>query len=169
MRTQFGALRAGLVVATTLSISAFVTEAHAYTAEEQQACMGDAFRLSQVVDNLVSNALKYSPEEAEVMVTLDEPQVRHDGETHRTARLRVADKGVGIPSEDIPHIFERFYRAAGVDVQAGAGVGLGLGLHITHSIVERHGGEIEVRSTPGNGSTFEVRLPLLDARDAEGV
>ena len=131
--------------------------------------MGDAFRLSQVVDNLVSNALKYSPEEAEVMVTLDEPQVRHDGETHRTARLRVADKGVGIPSEDIPHIFERFYRAAGVDVQAGAGVGLGLGLHITHSIVERHGGEIEVRSTPGNGSTFEVRLPLLDARDAEGV
>lgn len=131
--------------------------------------MGDAFRLSQVVDNLISNALKYSSEEEPVTVALDETSAKGNGETRRVARLRVADKGVGIPTEDIPHIFERFYRAASVDVQAGAGVGLGLGLNITASIVERHGGQIEVRSAPGKGSTFEVTLPLLDSRDAEGV
>ena len=134
--------------------------------------LGDAFRLSQVVDNLVSNALKYSPEEESVTVTLDEADVEMDDSPRRVARLRVADKGVGIPAEDIPHIFERFYRVAGVDVQAGAGVGLGLGLHITYNIVERHGGQIEVKSTPGAGSTFEVTLPLLDTRgmgDAEGI
>jgi PAS domain S-box-containing protein len=130
---------------------------------------GDVFRLAQVVDNLVSNALKYSPEEEPVAVTLDETHIKDNGEMRHVARLRVADKGVGVPAEDVPHIFERFYRAASVEVQTGAGVGLGLGLHITHNIVERHGGQIEVRSTPGNGSTFEVTLPLLDSRDAEGV
>lgn len=131
--------------------------------------MGDVFRLAQVVDNLISNALKYSPEEEPVAVTLDETHVNVNGDTRHVARLRIADNGVGIPPEDVPHIFERFYRAASIEVQAGAGVGLGLGLHITHNIVERHGGQIEVRSTPGNGSTFEVTLPLLDSRDAEGV
>jgi signal transduction histidine kinase/DNA-binding transcriptional ArsR family regulator len=134
--------------------------------------LGDAFRLSQVVDNLVSNALKYSPEEEPVAVTLDIADVKTDAGIRRVARLRVADHGVGIPAEDIPHVFERFYRAAGVDVQAGAGVGLGLGLDITSNIVERHSGQITVTSTPGAGSTFAVTLPLLDTRDtgdAEGV
>ena len=126
--------------------------------------MGDAFRLAQVVDNLVTNALKYSPEEASIKVTLDTTAVKtDDGGVGRVARLRVSDQGVGIPPEDIPHVFERFFRASGVDVQAGAGVGLGLGLHITHSIIERHNGQIEARSTPGKGSLFIVTLPLLEA------
>jgi signal transduction histidine kinase len=129
--------------------------------------MGDAFRLAQVVDNLITNALKYSPEEAPVRVTLDRSAVITDGAARRVARLRVSDQGVGIPPEDIPHVFERFFRASGVDVQAGAGVGLGLGLHITHSIVERHGGQIEVRSSLGKGSTFIVTLPLLETHGDE--
>ena len=129
--------------------------------------IGDAFRLAQVVDNLITNALKYSPEEAPVRVTLDRSAVITDGAARRVARLRVSDQGVGIPPEDIPHVFERFFRASGVDVQAGAGVGLGLGLHITHSIVERHGGQIEVRSSLGKGSTFIVTLPLLEAHGDE--
>jgi PAS domain S-box-containing protein len=113
---------------------------------------GDVFRLAQVVDNLISNALKYSQDDLPVMVTLRAE--------HSMARLRVMDKGVGIPPENIEHLFDRFYRVPGIDVQSGGGVGLGLGLHIAHTIVERHGGRIEVRSIPGKGSTFIVSLPL---------
>lgn len=123
--------------------------------------MGDGFRLSQVVDNLVANALKYSQDDMPVALSLKV--------AGGMARLRVTDKGVGIPPENIEHIFDRFYRAPGVDVQSGAGVGLGLGLHITRSVVERHSGHIEVRSTPGSGSTFIVALPLIEGstrRDA---
>lgn len=116
--------------------------------------MGDAFRLSQVVDNLVANALKFSQDDQPVTLSLKI--------AGGMAHLRVTDKGVGIPSENIELIFDRFYRAPGVDVQSGAGVGLGLGLHITHSVIERHNGHIEVRSTLGSGSTFEVSLPLID-------
>ena len=122
--------------------------------------MGDAFRLSQVVDNLVANALKYSAETLPVAVSLKVA----DG----MGRLRVADKGVGIPPENVAHLFDRFYRVPGIDVQSGAGVGLGLGLNITRSVVERHGGHIEVQSSPGKGSTFVVTVPLLaDANQHE--
>ena len=123
--------------------------------------LGDPFRLSQVVDNLVANALKYSAEEMPVVVSL-----RVDG---RMARLRVTDKGVGVPPENMEHLFDRFYRVPGVDVQSGAGVGLGLGLHISQSIVERHGGRIEVRSTPGKGSTFIVSVPLLVGESSQDI
>jgi PAS domain S-box-containing protein len=119
--------------------------------------MGDAFRLSQVVDNLVANALKYSAEALPVTVSLKVA----DG----MGRLRVADKGVGIPPENVAQLFDRFYRVPGIDVQSGAGVGLGLGLNITRSVVERHGGHIEVQSSPGKGSTFVVTMPLLADAD----
>lgn len=116
--------------------------------------MGDAFRLSQVVDNLVANALKYSGDGQPVSVTLKV----NDG----FGRLHITDKGVGIPQENLEHLFDRFYRVPGIDVQSGAGVGLGLGLHISLSVIERHGGRIEVHSTPGKGSRFTVILPLLE-------
>ena len=119
--------------------------------------MGDAFRLSQVVDNLVANALKYSTDDMPVAVSL---AIDDD-----MASLHVTDKGIGIPPEHIEHLFERFYRVPGIDVQSGAGVGLGLGLHITRSVVERHGGGIDVRSARGKGSTFSVRVPLLQQSD----
>lgn len=122
--------------------------------DESVMVMGDGFRLSQVVDNLVSNALKYSQADMPVTVSL-----KVEGQR---AKLRVADKGVGIPPENIKQLFTRFYRVPGIDVQSGAGVGLGLGLHITGSVIERHGGRIKVRSTPGKGSTFLVSLPLLE-------
>jgi PAS domain S-box-containing protein len=119
--------------------------------------MGDGFRLSQIVDNLVSNALKYSQDETPVIVTLN---------TQRgVARLRIADFGVGIPRENLEHLFDLYYRVPGIDVQSGTGVGLGLGLHITRGLIERHGGHIKVRSTPGKGSTFVVTLPLLEDND----
>ncbi len=110
----------------------------------------DSHRITQVIEQLVENAVKYSPNGEPVTV-----QVWSEGDQ---ARLSVADRGIGIPSGDLPHIFDRFYRAANVDDRQFAGMGLGLSL--CRSIVEQHGGRIWVTSTPGRGSTFHVALPI---------
>ncbi len=119
---------------------------------DQVLVRGDRDRLKQVVLNLVENAIKYTPEGGEVVVGLS----KDDAE----ARLRVRDNGPGIPAEDLPHIFERFYRAEKSRTRSGDGKGFGLGLSIAYWIVHRHGGRIEVQSIPGEGTTFEVYLPL---------
>lgn len=115
----------------------------------------DVDRIGQVLSNLLSNALKYSPQEESVVLSA----WMGDGE----AVFSVADRGPGIPAEDLSRIFERFYRAPGVMVQTGSGVGLGLGLYICHEIVERHSGHITVESVPNQGSVFTVALPLVSA------
>lgn len=111
----------------------------------------DGPRFEQVVTNLVENALKYSPDGGPVHV-----RVMRDGDL---ARLEVADRGIGIGAEDATLIFERFHRGRNVDDRRFAG--MGLGLYITRGIVEQHGGRIWVDSTPGQGSTFFVTLPLV--------
>ena len=110
----------------------------------------DPDRLSQVVSNLVSNALKYSPQESTVIVTL----TRQD----TAALISVQDFGRGIPKDQQKLIFETFYRAP--DAQTSSKAGWGLGLAICKDIVERHGGRIWCTSQPGHGSTFYVELPL---------
>jgi signal transduction histidine kinase len=120
----------------------------------------DADRFSQVVINLLSNARKYSPRGSPITVTLQQAGYE--------AMIAVRDVGGGIPQEVLPHIFDQFYRAPGVEVQNGAHTGLGLGLYITRKIVERHGGRIEVHSEPDQGSTFSVILPLYIDPDADG-
>ncbi|MGZ6390931.1 MAG: ATP-binding protein [Ktedonobacterales bacterium] len=125
-----------------------IFEAHAEPIEVEV----DIDRISQVLTNLLSNALKYSPLGSPVTLTI----TRHDG----NVEFAVCDQGTGIPQAELPYIFERFYRVPGVEVQSGSGVGLGLGLYITKEIVERHSGSISVESTCGNGSTFHVSLPL---------
>ncbi len=111
---------------------------------------GDCNRLGQVVVNLVSNAIKYSPEESLVEVRLDQSDT--------VAILEVRDAGKGIPEDQQAHIFEPFYRA--LDAQASSTRGMGLGLAISKDIVERHGGRIWCESRPGNGTVFIVELPL---------
>ncbi len=109
----------------------------------------DRRRLEQVLDNLIENAVKYSPGAAA-------PEVRAwaDGDE---VRISVSDHGVGIPSAEREHIFERFYRAS--NVQGITDTGLGLGLFICRRIVEAHDGRIWVDETPGGGSTFTVSMP----------
>jgi signal transduction histidine kinase len=110
----------------------------------------DRIRLRQLLDNLLENAVKYSPEGGRIMVKVWQ-------EDH-AARLSVADQGIGIPASDLPHIFERFYRAKNVDDQQFAG--MGLGLFICCAIVEQHGGRIWAQSSKAMGTTFHVLLPL---------
>ena len=112
----------------------------------------DIDRVTQVLINLLSNARKYSSFESPVTVTVK--RVGNEG------IISVEDRGVGIPAEMLPQIFERFYRVPGVEVQAGSHIGMGLGLYIARKIIDRHRGRIEVQSTPGNGSTFSIVLPL---------
>ena len=112
----------------------------------------DVDRIGQVIINLLSNARKYSSADAPISLT-----VRHMG---KECIISVRDTGVGIPAEVLPHIFDRFYRVPGVEVQTGSSIGLGLGLYISQQIVLRHGGRIDVESSPGDGSVFSVILPL---------
>jgi PAS domain S-box-containing protein len=109
----------------------------------------DAGRLRQVLDNLLDNAIKYSPEGAPIVLRVDADS--------RWTRFVVADNGVGIPAAEVPRIFEKFYR---VDPHQTGGVnGTGLGLYVCRELVERMDGRITVTSTPGRGSTFVVELP----------
>lgn len=111
------------------------------------AVNADPNRLERILMNLLTNALKYSPPQTEVLVK--------GTRTDEGVVLSVSDEGVGVAPEDRPHIFDRFYRAkAGRKAE-----GLGLGLHITKLLVEAHGGHIWVESEPGKGSTFCFTLP----------
>jgi signal transduction histidine kinase len=106
----------------------------------------DHVRLGQVVENLLGNALKHGAEDGEVVVRVE----ARAGE----ALISVQDSGPGIDHDDLPHLFDRFYRA---NTRAS---GLGLGLYISRILVEAHGGRISAESLPGQGSTFTVALPL---------
>lgn len=109
----------------------------------------DVARLERVLDNLVGNAVKYSPLGGDIEI-----DVSADASW---ATIAVADKGVGIPEADLPHVFEAFRRGTNV---VGHISGSGIGLANAARIVQRHGGQISVESTAGQGSTFTVRLPL---------
>jgi heavy metal sensor kinase len=112
-------------------------------------CRGDATRLAQVSDNLLSNAVDYNQEGGEIRISTANGQ--------DIVTLIVTNTGAGIAAEDLPHIFERFYRAD--KARTGNGGHSGLGLAITNAIVQAHGGHITVRSEPGSQTTVTVRLP----------
>jgi signal transduction histidine kinase len=118
-------------------------------AEELAAVYGDPVRIGQVVDNLVSNALKFTPPGGRV----DVRAFAHGG----GVRIEVADSGVGVPEGERERLFERFYRTA--HAQTAAVPGAGLGLSIAKAIVEGHDGSISCRSGDGAGTTFVVDLP----------
>ncbi len=110
---------------------------------------GDRDRLGQVLTNLITNAVKYSPQANSVDITLSTSE--------KAALVSVRDYGVGIASTHQKHIFDRFYRV--YDSSRKSFKGLGLGLYIAHDIVKRHGGDLTVESTEGKGSTFTISLP----------
>lgn len=113
----------------------------------------DVDRISQVILNLLSNARKYSPKGYPITVTLQRAGFE--------AIISVRDIGVGIPPDEIEHIFDQYYRVPRAAAQSGSRGGLGLGLYISRKLVERHAGRIEVQSAPDEGSVFSVILPLF--------
>ena len=121
---------------------------------DQVLVCGDRDRLKQVLINLISNAVKYTPAGGEVIASLVKDE--------DCAKLSIQDNGPGIPSEDLPHIFERFFRIEKSRTRSADGKGFGLGLSIAYWIIKHHDGDIEVESTEGEGTTFVVWLPLAD-------
>ncbi len=117
--------------------------------------VADADRLGQVVTNLLTNALKYSPPDRPVNIDLavDERQVC----------VTVRDEGSGLPREEQDRVWEPFHRVPGIEAQGGAKGSLGLGLYICKTIVELHGGRVGVESEEGKGSTFWFTLALAGA------
>ncbi len=113
--------------------------------------LADRVQIERLLSNLLSNALKYTPAGGSVRVRI------RPGESPKLVRLEVEDTGVGIPAENLPHIFDRFYRVRNPETNKIHG--LGLGLSFVSWIVEAHGGRIEVASTPGEGTRFTIMLP----------
>ncbi len=118
--------------------------------EEDISVAGDAHRLKLLLGNLVDNAIRYTPEEGTITLSL----FRDNG----WARLEVTDDGIGISPEHLPHVFERFYMADKARSRSAGGSGLGLA--IARAIAERHGGKVTATSTPGKGSTFTTWLKI---------
>ena len=118
---------------------------------DQLQVNGDRDRLKQVLLNLIGNAIRYTPMGGDVILSL--------AKVGEQARIIIRDTGPGIPSEDLPYIFERFYRAEKSRTRSQTG-GFGLGLSISQWIVENHEGTIEVESKEGEGTTFAIWLPL---------
>ncbi len=113
--------------------------------------IGDELRLEQVLQNLIGNAIKYSPEGGPVEV--------HVYTQNQQACLAVIDEGIGIPAEALPRLFRRFYRAPNIDGRYFDG--MGIGLYVVNEVISLHGGSVSVESTVGQGSIFTVYLPLL--------
>ena len=129
------------------------SELHACHVESAEPVTGiyDQIRIQQLFENIVENAIKYSPQGGSVIIKV--------WRTADHARIAVSDQGVGIRSEDLPHVFDRFYRGSNADDRQFAG--MGLGLFICRGIVEQHGGRIWASSEPNRGTTFEIELPLI--------
>jgi signal transduction histidine kinase len=125
------------------------------TEVDQVYVLGDADRLRQLILNLVDNAIKYTPEGGSVNMSLSK--------SNGSAEIEVVDTGVGISSEDLPRVFDRFYR---VDKARSRNLGgSGLGLSIARWIAQAHGGTVGVESRLGEGSKFTISLPILPEKD----
>jgi signal transduction histidine kinase len=145
----------GGLIQETLAFAPSVTEHHEVTFVASDPILADvdALRLGQAVENVIDNALKFSPKGSTIQVVLSRAS---DG----YAEISVLDNGPGVPLEQREQIFERFYQAS----EDGSGSGMGLGLYISREVVALHGGEILVDSLPEGGAHFTIRIPLTNSQ-----
>lgn len=159
LQYTFDAVQIGELVRTALSsLAPAWWETHTFRVEippDLPAVRADAVALASVIDNLLSNALKFSPEGGEIVIRgrLVESRIR----------LSIEDHGIGIASDEAPHVFESFYRStAAREHEIG---GTGLGLSIARAIVQAHQGRLWLESVPQRGTTVYVELPIAEASD----
>jgi len=122
--------------------------------EDLPEIKGDSDMIEQMFENLISNAIKYTPEGGRVGMTF------WRGPDEKTVRTVVTDNGIGIPKSEMPRLFTEFFRASNVQ----DAIGTGLGLAIVKEIVDKHSGQIEVESEEGLGTTFIINLPVAQRR-----
>ena len=144
-----GAVETGQVLADAAGV-----HLHTELADIPPTVFGDAVRLGQAMDNLISNAIKFTPRGGTVTVSLST--------TDDQALVTVRDTGLGIAASELDRLFSRFFRATTATLNAVPGVGLGL--TITKAIVTAHRGELSVQSEEGVGTCFTMALPLAPAR-----
>jgi len=125
-----------------------------FTAEKDFFVAGDSGQLNQIFINLLGNAIKFSPDGSQICIALDESK---SDTGDQFVRVTLTDQGIGIPAEDINHLFTRFFRAKNAD--SGQYPGTGLGLSIVQQVVNRHNGLIHVTSDIGKGTTFIIEIP----------
>ena len=144
------------VVKETVEQMQVITRKHRIQIEGHviQTVRGDKDRIGQVLTNLLTNAIKYSPKADSIIVRLTS--------NDESAVVSVQDFGIGIEQEHLQAIFERFYRVSDPDEKTFPG--LGIGLYISHEIIKRHGGTLAVESEKGRGSVFSFILPYSNAR-----
>jgi signal transduction histidine kinase len=130
------------------------------TEEDTLVTLIDSRRLERAIANLVVNAIKYSPQGGPIVVSV----ARAVGPDGQRLSIAVADRGLGIPSQDLPHVFEQYYRASNV---AATIPGTGIGLANVRHMVERHGGSMHIDSTEGVGTTVTLQFPLRRSGDAQ--
>ena len=149
-------VRSAVQGAEAIAVQAGLT-VRAEVAEPLPLIYGDRGRLTQVLDNLLGNAIKFSPNGGRIMVRAYP--------VHKAVQVEVTDQGIGIPTDELDKIFERFYQVDGSSKRRFSGTGLGLA--IVQRIVEGHNGKIWVESEMGKGSTFSFTVPALSPDDAE--
>jgi signal transduction histidine kinase len=154
---DLAALARRMVADARLAAPRHLVECHG--SSEPVVVLGDSVRLEQVLQNLLDNAVKYSPENGVITVCVEKQNAE--------AILKVSDQGIGIPEQARAQLFERFYRAGNHNPRRMQGTGIGLS--IVTEIVALHGGVVQVDSVEGQGSTFTVRLPLSQERIAAQV
>ncbi len=127
------------------------------TTEDEAVVLGDREQIIMAFHNLIENAINYSPENTKVSVT-----TKVD---NGIVEIAVTDQGIGIPESELERIFERFYRVDPARSRETGGTGLGLS--IVKHVATKHGGEVNVWSSPNVGSTFAMRLPIYQSEDLE--
>lgn len=150
-QVDLGALVQGMVKELRLSAGDYTIEVEVPT--EPVLLWADAQRIEQVVGQILDNALKYSPWGGTIQVRVW---------TDEQAHIAIIDQGIGIPEDELTHLFDRFYRASNTDSDRISG--LGVGLYLAREFVTAHEGRIEVRSVPNQETVFEITLPLYSDR-----
>jgi signal transduction histidine kinase len=154
LRLDSGPLDLGSLTSRVIAEIQTLTNQHRFEThipDEALWITGDALRLEQVLYNILGNALRYSPQGGLISTSI----TVHD----ETVSIVIRDQGLGVPAHDLPHLFERFYRASNINASNISGVGIGL--YVVQEIVKLHGGTVTVESEELHGSTFTICLPRI--------